>query len=235
MLKKQRLMQITLITSLCFCVILLIGSSLAHADIETKDSKLKGEVEQFDNDNANKQSSGNIEHGEPANSYLKGLIQQEETETTKETPGAGNDDPDAQDKDLMIEWDHWRNRFLQAVLSGTTDSLSSDQAQNFQFNPQTNVIESKYPFGTVAWFSCKITKDGQVQEVLIEHASGFPAYDEAVREAVKALAGSTILKFPSRSKRISVLQAGGVQRTAQVNKQYFHFGDTEHYRVPVTR
>lgn len=234
MLKKQCLKQKVLIAGLCFCVILVIGSPLVGADTETKGEKLKGEVEQseINSESKGKQQLGDMGRAVPAKGPLKGLVQQENLEINKENPNAAQEDPDAQDKELMIEWDHWRNRFLQAVLSGTTDILSSDQAQNFQFNAQTKMIESKYPFGTIAWFSCQITKDGQIREVLIDSPSGFPAYDEAVREAVKALAGSAILKFPSRSKRVSVLQAGGVQRTAQVNKQYFHFGDIEHYRLP---
>jgi hypothetical protein len=207
---------------LCFCINL---PAPAFADLKTNAQKLQGEVEQSENNNANPGKK-------PANSYLKGLVQQEDLVTNKENPTAAAEDPDASDKELMVEWDRWRNRFLQAVLSGTTDMLNNDQAQNFQFNPQTNMIESKYPVGTTAWFSCKITKEGQVNEVLIEHPSGFPAYDEAVREAAKALAGSAILKFPSRSRRSSVLQAGGVVRTAQAARQYFRFGDVEHYRVP---
>ncbi len=216
MLKKQSIKQKILLTGLCFFITLPTILPSAGADPEANGDKLKGEVEQ----------------AMPVNGYLKGLVQQEDVQTNKEDPAAAQGDPDSQDKELMIEWDHWRNRFLQAVLSGTTDILNSDQAQNFQFNAQTKTIESKYPFGTVAWFSCKITRDGQINEALIERPSGFPAYDEAVREAVKALAASEILKFPSHSKRISVLQAGGVERTAQVNKQYFRFGDVEHYRVP---
>jgi len=234
MLKKQSIKQKSLIAGLCFCISLLTNWPLALADTETKVQKLKGKVEQSENNNENtgKQQLGAMGQGMPANGYLKGLVQEENLETNKESSAAAQADPDAQDKELMIEWDHWRNRFLQAVLSGTTDILNSDQAQNFQFNPQTKVIESKYPFGTIAWFSCKITKAGRIKDVLIEGPSGFPVYDEAVRGAVQTLTGSAILKFPSRSKRVSVLQAGGVERTAQVNKQYFRFGDIEHYRMP---
>ena len=45
------------------------------------------------------------------------------------------EDPDASDKELMIAWDRWRNRFLQAVLASTSEMLNSDQARSFRINP----------------------------------------------------------------------------------------------------
>jgi hypothetical protein len=233
MLKKPSPKNTTLIFSWCSYAILSSGL-LAAADVPTKSKQLQGEIEQGNDGDPtmSKPASATMDQSKSSGNYIKGQIQQENGEAGTESPLAGNEDPDATDKELMIEWDRWRNRFLQAVLGGTTDALNNDQARNFQFNPQTNVVESKYPMGTNAWFSCKITKDGHIKEVLIEKSSGFSGYDDAVRESVQSLEGSAILKFPSRSRRISVLQAGGVERTAQVNKQYFHFGDTEHYRVP---
>jgi TonB C terminal len=235
MSKKPSLELKTLIAGFCLGVLLLIQFLPVGADTGTKGEKLQGEIEQTDDNDVgimNKKSLGNMDYGKPSNSYIKGQVKQEDMESTKENPVNGDEHPDAADKDLMIEWDNWRNRFLQAVLSGTTDALNNDQAQNFQFNPQTNIIESKYPMGTNAWFSCKVMRDGQIKDIQIERSSGFAGYDQAVRESVQSLAGSAILKFPSHSRRISVLQAGGVERTAQINKQYFRFGDVEHYRLP---
>ena len=194
---------------------MLLLPSVARAGIET--NALKGQVAQ----------SQAVQ--KPLR--LQGAIEQQELAAEKESAESDKIDPDLSDKELMIQWDRWRNRFLQAVLSGTSDVLNCDQAENYRFNPKTHTTELKYPMGTVAWFSCKITRDGQVSEVLIDEPSGFPVYDEAVREAVQALAGSEILKFPYRSRRKSILQAGGVQRTTQISKEYFHFGDVEHYRV----
>jgi TonB family protein len=132
----------------------------------------------------------------------------------------------------MIEWDRWRNRFLQAVLTSTTEILNSDQAQSFQYNPVDNAIESKFPLGTTAWFICTISNDRQIKNARIVRSSGFSGYDQAVLEAIQAMKNSNILKFPNRSKRISILQAGGVERTTNQQNQYFHFNDIEHYHIP---
>lgn len=200
----------------------------------TKPDKLQGEIDRSDGTDNDAKMSGEGNGQAEQKHYLKGLVNEEGTTTPFAEESATNSgaDPDAQDKELMVEWDQWRNRFLQAVLSGTGDILNSDQAQHFQFNPQTNTIESKYPFGTVAWFSCRISKAKQITDIRIEHSSGFANYDQCVIEALKSMNGSSILQFPSRSRRVSVLQAGGVQRATQPSRQYFRFGDVEHYRVP---
>ncbi len=161
----------------------------------------------------------------PPNNYIRGSVNLGDLSTMQ-------DDPDAQDKELLIEWDRWRNRFLQAVLSSTSELLTNDQAQSFQFNPATNAIESKYPLGTTAWFICTITNDRQIKNPRIVRSSGFSDYDQAVIEAVKALADSSILKFPPASRRLTVLQGGGIERSALPQQQYFHFGDVEHHRLP---
>jgi hypothetical protein len=49
---------------------------------------------------------------------------------------------------------------------------------------------------------------------------------------VQSLEGSSILKFPSRSRRPLVTQTAGI-KTAETSEHEFHkFGDTERYTVP---
>src|ERR1700722_20141436 len=120
MLKKPSLEQKTLIASLYLGVILLTAFPLpVVADVQTKNKRLEGEVEQVDDNNTSlgKPSSVSMDNSKPAGDYIKGAIQQENVEAGKDNSVTGNEDPDAADKDLMIEWDQWRNRFLQAVLS----------------------------------------------------------------------------------------------------------------------
>lgn len=186
-------------------------------------NKLQGEVKQSQTDTTDFGELSTVSTM-PKN-YIRGSI------NLGNLSGA-QDDPDAQDKELSIAWDRWRNRFLQAVLTSTTELLNSDQARSFQFNPTTNAIESKYPLGTTAWFVCTITNDRQIKNPRIVRSSGFSDYDQAVIEAVNAMADSRILKFPSASKRVTVLQGGGIERSAQLEQQYFHFGDVEHRRLP---
>ncbi len=199
---------------------------------QTKNT-LKGKVEEVDasegtGDAAHKEailSPGRAQEGAKEGGYLKGSAQIGELDSAKE-------DPDADDKELMIAWDRWRNRFLQAVLGSTTEMLNSDQTHSFQINPYTHTMESVYPVGTEAWFVCEVTKDRQIKRLRILTSSGYPEYDQAVLEAVQDLQGSSILRFPSGSRRNAVLQGGAVERASQPQQQYFRFGDTEHIRVP---
>ncbi len=157
--------------------------------------------------------------------YLEGRAQMGDLEPAKE-------DPDADDKELMIAWDRWRNRFLQAVLGSTTEMLNNDQVRSFRINSYTHVIEPVYPIGTTAWFVCEVTRDRQIKRLRILTSSGYADYDKTVLDAVQALQGSSILRFPTGSRRMAVLQGGAVERAAQRQQQYFRFGDIERYRVP---
>jgi len=53
-----------------------------------------------------------------------------------------------------------------------------------------------------------------------------------VLEAVQALDGTSILRFPTGSKRTVVSHGGGIKTADQFQQQYFKFGDVEHVRVP---
>lgn len=208
------------------------GAQIDQTAIEKSPSKqtLRGKVEHADD--WGKETEPNFSKGHAVEgvrnkdtSYLKGSAQMGELDAAKE-------DPDADDKELMIAWDHWRNRFLQAVLASTSEMLNSDQGRSFHINPHTHVMEPKYPVGTVAWFVCEVTRDKQIKRLRILNSSGFSDYDQAVIEAVQALQGSSLLRFPNGSRRMAVLQGGAVERATQAQKQYFRFGDVERYRVP---
>lgn len=227
---------------LTLCFVLSAANSFVDAQsndnsstqsMNSSDKKLMGMVEQTGSLDADKGKGlgsengvGNGEAGGKNNSgYLKGSAVMGELD-------AAHEDPDADDKELMIAWDRWRNRFLQAVLASTSEMLNSDQARSFQINPHTHVMEPKYPVGTVAWFVCEVTGDRQIKRLRILNTSGFAEYDQTVLEAVQALQGSSLLRFPSGSRRRAVLQGGAVERAAQAQNQYFRFGDVERYRIP---
>jgi hypothetical protein len=206
------------------------SDAISSADgMDAGNSQLMGKVEQTDDLDTNKDKDWSadkgIEGGQNKSGYLQGNAQLGELDAAKE-------DPDAGDKELMIAWDRWRNRFLKAVLSSTSEMLNSDQARSFQINPDTHAMESKYPVGTVAWFVCEVTRDRELKRLRILNSSGFPEYDQTVLEAVQALQGSSLLKFPTGSRRKAVLQGGAVERAAQSQNQYFRFGDVERYHVP---
>jgi hypothetical protein len=141
-------------------------------------------------------------------------------------------DPDMDDQEMMVEWDRWRNRFLMAVQQGVQESLNSTGDLMMRFDPRTHRVMSKFPLGTVAWFSCQVTSNRKVVNLKLMQTSGFPNYDQAVLDAVAALDGTSILRYPRGSQRKIVSQAAGIKTADQPGQANYHFGDVEHYRVP---
>lgn len=142
-------------------------------------------------------------------------------------------DPDADDSELLVEWDRWRNRFLRAVQLGTQEILNNPDPEDYErprVDPNTGAITSRYPLGTGCAFSCLITEDGLIKNLETIEASGFPKYDRAVLRAVQQLAGTQILRFPKGSHRHNVVQPGRIKTSTSNAFQYHHFGDVEKIR-----
>ncbi|MDX2105109.1 MAG: energy transducer TonB [Candidatus Melainabacteria bacterium] len=146
--------------------------------------------------------------------------------------GLQSQDPDMADQELQVEWDKWRNRFLWSVQSGVQQMLNSHEDPAMRFDPRSGQYLMKFPMGTVAWFSCTVTKDRRILDAKITQPSGFPGYDRAVLNAVMMLDQTSILKFPSRSQRARVYQDAGIKTAESGQRQYFKFGDVERYSVP---
>lgn len=140
-------------------------------------------------------------------------------------------DPDIDDQELKVEWDRWRNRFLYAVQSGVQEALNNPDDTMLRWDPNRNSVVMRFPLGTVAWFSCKISNNRHIEKVKLMKSSGFPNYDQAVIDAVNNLEGTTILRFPKRSRRVSVSQTAGIKTSDSAEQQYFKFGDVERYRM----
>jgi hypothetical protein len=161
----------------------------------------------------------------PDGGVLKGSAKLEDGELAHE-------DPDIQDQQLQVEWDRWRNRFLRAVLSGATETMNNPQEVRFRWDPMKHAMVPPFPMGMECGFSCVITNNRRIQDLEVTASSGNRLFDQAVLDAVKALEGTTILRFPERSKRQFVSQAGGVKTSDHTENQYFKFGDVERYRAP---
>jgi hypothetical protein len=161
----------------------------------------------------------------PDGGVLKGSAKLEDGELAHE-------DPDIQDQELQVEWDRWRNRFLRAVLSGATETMNNPQEVRFRWDPIRHAMVPPFPMGMECGFSCVITNNRRIQDLEVTASSGNRLFDQAVLDAVKALEGTTILRFPERSKRTFVSQAGGVKTSDHTENQYFKFGDVERYRAP---
>lgn len=146
--------------------------------------------------------------------------------------GLQSQDPDMADQELQVEWDKWRNRLLWAVQSGVQQTLNNPEDPSLRYDPRTGQSLMKFPMGTVAWFSCTVTKDRRILDAKITEPSGFPNYDRAVLNAVMMLDQTSILKFPARSQRARVFQDAGIKTAGSAQRQYFKFGDVERYNVP---
>ena len=145
----------------------------------------------------------------------------------KEGVGVDGMDPDEQDRELMIEWDRWHNRFLTAVQTGMQERLNNADESELRWDPVKRVMTSRYPLGTVAWFSCQVTPSLEIVRLKLVHSSGFPGYDQAVLDAVSDLSGSSILRYPRGSKRHIVREVAGIYTAETARRQYFKFGDVE--------
>lgn len=149
------------------------------------------------------------------------------------------EDPDAQDRELMVEWDRWRNKFLRAVqlqvqagVNQPDEWEETPQRSRVVYDPYSGraIVQPRFPMGTEAWFSCEITADRRVKNLKIIRESGHSDYDKAILEGVRALEGTSMLQFPPASKRPIVTQSAGIRTSETSDYQYHHFGDVERYR-----
>ncbi len=163
-------------------------------------------------------------HPDPHTGVLKGSA-------TRDGSGLRAMDPDADDAEMMIEWDKWRNRLLFAIQSGMQENINNPGESNLRWDPEANAMVPKFPLGTVAWFYCQVTPDRRILNLKLTHSSGYPGYDRAVMEAVRNLEGSSILRYPKGSRRTVVTQEAGIKTATSSEYRYFKFGDVEHQRI----
>lgn len=150
--------------------------------------------------------------------------------------GAQQQDPDLEDRELMVEWDRWRNRFLRAVQLQVQAGVNHPDEWEEE-TPRSRVhvdpysgtafVEPRFPMGTEAWFTCEITSDRRIKSLSIVRSSGIAAYDKAVLEGVRALEGTSMLQYPPASRRALVTQTAGIRTAESSDYQYHRFGDVE--------
>src|SRR5207253_363884 len=70
-----------------------------------------------------------------------------------------NADPDANDQQLQIDWDRWRNNLMQAIQAGTLAKINVQNDVNFVYDPRSQMMLSRYPNGTSAWYSIDVLPD----------------------------------------------------------------------------
>lgn len=162
----------------------------------------------------------------PAEKVLKGSA-------TALDSGLADSDPDMQDRELQVEWDRWRNRFLRAVQLSVQEKVNNpDPEEGIEphFNPYTNTLEPAFPLGIGSTFSCRVLPDRSIVDFKILRSSGYPKYDRVVQQAVRELEGTSQLQYPANSKRKQVTQAATIKTAERDDFRYYKFGDVERYR-----
>jgi hypothetical protein len=145
------------------------------------------------------------------------------------------EDPDAADQELLVAWDRWRNRLLRAIQLGAQQKANDPEAEEEnarpRYDPMTGTIMPRIPYGIECTFSCQVTSTGQIKNLYIVRASGYPPYDRTILRAVRDLEGTSILVFPAGSHRTIVTQAAAIKTSPREQGfNYYHFGDVEHVR-----
>lgn len=139
-------------------------------------------------------------------------------------------DPDFGSQELDIAWDAWRNRLMQAIQANTLRRINVHDNVQFVWDNRTQMMQSRYPDGTAAWYSCSVLPDGRIVNIRITLSSHYPTYDQALWQAINDLQGNVILQYPQGSRRQIVIQEGTVAKGAQSSTQTFQFGDIERQR-----
>lgn len=164
---------------------------------------------------------GNVSGGNPLQGNVAG-----------NNPMQGNvaADPDFGNQELDIAWDAWRNRLIQAIQANTLTRINVHDDVQFVWDPRTQMMQSRYPDGTSAWYACSVLPNGRIVNIRITLSSRYPTYDQAVWQAINDLQGNRILQYPQGSRRQIVTQEGNVAKAQQSSTQTYQFGDIERQR-----
>lgn len=191
---------------------------------------LQGQANQLDN--GLQMPSGNLQPLQPKQAPVKKPVLQGSA-VLNGGKLSTEQDPDMEDRELMVEWDKWRNRLLRAVqlqVQAGVNNPDSDEDARPRIDFRTGQVMPRFPMGTEAWFYCEVTSDRRIKVLKITQSSGFSSYDRAIIEGVRALEGTSLLQFPRGSRRLIVNQEAGIKTAAQADYTYYHFGDVERFK-----
>lgn len=143
-------------------------------------------------------------------------------------------DPDNADKELMVEWDKWHNRLLWSIQSGVQELINSPENVEPHWDPKRGrvIVGPNIPLGTRATFFVRVSADRRIVKARIVQGSGYPDYDKALLDAIYALDGTSILRFPRNSRREKVNETATIITSDKGDREFFKFGDVEKYTVP---
>lgn len=143
-------------------------------------------------------------------------------------------DPDTANQELMVEWDKWHNRLLWSIQSGVQELINSPENAEPHWDAARGrvVIGPNLPLGTKATFFVRVSSDRRIIKARIVQPSGIPEYDKALLDAIYALDGTAILRFPKNSMRERVNETATIITSDRGEREFFKFGDVEKYSVP---
>jgi len=179
---------------------------------------------------------GGVEGGGWAGNAQQGMIDQSRPGPLQ--GGAGQNplalgvqnDPDAADQELQIDWDMWRNTLMQAIQAATVAKINVHNDINFVWDPQKQMMMSRYPNGISTWYSLDVLPDRRIVNIRLVSSSRYQGFDQAVMQSIAELQGNNILTYPPRSKRRIVTQQSCVSTAPVSQTQQFQFGDVERQR-----
>jgi hypothetical protein len=143
---------------------------------------------------------------------------------------SAQNDPDASDQELQIDWDRWRNTLVQTIQMGTLTKINVHNDIHFVWDPRTQMMQSRYPNGVSAQYACDVLPNRRIINIRLMQSSRYPSFDQAVTQAINDLQGNRILVYPRGSRRQIVSQEASVITAAESQFQNFQFGDVERQR-----
>ncbi|CAN5438741.1 hypothetical protein BH11CYA1_BH11CYA1_37230 [soil metagenome] len=143
-------------------------------------------------------------------------------------------DADSQDQEMAVEWDRWRNRLLRSIQGGVQELINNPENMLPHFDERrgVTVLTPRIPLGQKASFYVRISDQRRVVKARIIASSGNSEFDNALLDAIYALDGTTILRFPKGSQRPRVVQEATIITADHGNNEFFKFGDVEKFRKP---
>jgi hypothetical protein len=144
--------------------------------------------------------------------------------------GVAGNDPDANDQELQIQWDMWRNTLMNAIQNGTLAKINVQNDVHFVLDPAKQMMVSRYPNGTSAWYAIDVLPNRKITNVRLTQRTRYPSYDQAVLQAINELQGNSILTYPAGSKRQIVSQEASVKTAGESSPTDVKFGDVEKQR-----
>lgn len=140
---------------------------------------------------------------------------------------------EAEDQELLIEWDKWRNKISKKVWLKLNEHLTGGICFNLGGILLSTGEGSSYNFrkGIEVTYICDITKDRHIAHLQVTHPSGDPTYDNLVLACVRSLEGKKYLQFPEGSARTRVRTSA----TLKIGHALFRetkYNDREFVKVP---